>query len=347
MSVCSNTTTTALCPAVVPSQQPPHHLAPPPSYGHCITAAVYMALEALLVACEAERLALYTKTTQSSVLELAVMVGPGVPPARKGVFASSVGLVQAVFSTCIAANLDSVTLEDVAECPGPTVAKNALLFPVVHTTTSGRRETQGALILVNKRHGTQAFDVKDEHILHVRLPVVSYLLHQYAMEYAAFVFDAAPLHRLAPLPSWVPPTMGIPKEFSQTPEYVQRVFHRNGTEKFIRRQALLLTEETVQCPSTAESLTSVEAYISVLDDCWKRGINDRMEVELTLRQKMQHLSDAREILVRKQKKFDILKETFCEQLDRHLNTSDVDGGMMRGSGGGGTMRVGGGLGRRR
>lgn len=315
---------------------------PPSSYGHCLTAALYMTLEALLVGCEAERLSLYTKTSRGAGLELAVAVGAGVPPAKKGVQASPVGLAQAVFATQIAANLDTVTYEDVAECPGPTAAKNALLFPVVHTAPSGLREAQGVIVLINKRHGAQAFDKKDEHLLHTRLPVLSYQLWHYPIEeYALYAFDPAPLHRLAPLPSYAAPSIGIPRELSDAPDHVQRVFHRNGTEKFIRKQALLLTDDIVMAPSTAESLTSVEAYISVLEDCWKRGIHDRIEVELTLRQKMQHLSDAREILVRKQKKFDILKETFCEQLENNLSAGTGGGGLGGDVGGSGRAGAGG------
>jgi hypothetical protein len=93
----------------------------------------------------------------------------------------------------------------------------------------------------------------------------------------------------------------------------------------------VLTDDIVQAPSTAESVSSVEAYISVLEDCWKRGIHDRIEVELTLRQKMQHLSDAREILVRKQRKFDILKETLCEQLESNLAAVGGGGGQSSSS----------------
>lgn len=300
--------------------------APPSTFGHCLTAAVHMSLEALLVMCEAERLALYTKTSNGASLELAIAVGAGVPPARKGMIASPVGLVQAVFTTCIAVNLNAVTYEDVAECPGPTAGKNALLFPVIYTTPAGLREPQGVIILINKRHGQQPFGDKDEYLLNMRIPMLSYQLWRYPLEHAAFTFDAAPLHRLAPLPSYTAPLMGIPKELSDAPDHVQKVYHRNGAEKFIRRQALVLTDDIVQAPSTAESVSSVEAYISVLEDCWKRGIHDRIEVELTLRQKMQHLSDAREILVRKQKKFDILKETLCEQLENNL--ASVGGGQF-------------------
>jgi hypothetical protein len=306
--------------------------APPPStFGHCLTAAVHMSLEALLVSCEAERLALYTKTPNGASLELAIAVGAGVPPARKGVIASPVGLIQAVFSTCIAANLDAVTYEDVSECPGPTTAKNALLFPVVYSTPAGLREPQGVIILINKRHGQQPFGTKEEYLLNMRLPMLSYQLWRYPLEHAAFTFDAAPLHRLAPLPTYIAPSIGIPKELSEAPDHVQKVYHRNGAEKFIRRQALVLTDDIVQAPSTAESVSSVEAYISVLEDCWKRGIHDRIEVELTLRQKMQHLSDAREILVRKQRKFDILKETLCEQLESNLAAVGGGGGQSSSS----------------
>lgn len=170
-------------------------------------------------------------------------------------------------------------------------------------------------MLVNKQRGTRAFDSNDESLLHQRLPLLAYCLKRYPFDAANYPFDPSPLHRHTPLIQWTPNLFQLPSSLSTAP-YVQRVYHRNAGDRTVRRDASIEGTSVVSAESPAEAVMSCEAYMSVLEECWKRGINDRVEVELSLRQKLQHLADAREILLRKQRKFDVLKEALCEQLEK-------------------------------
>ena len=295
--------------------------APAPSclstFGHCIVGSIYFHLEAILVALEADRLTLYVEPPGGGSLLQSMNVGIGMPVVRKPHFASNTSIVHAVFSTGIAANLDEVGLDDVAECPGPTVAKNAIVFPVL-APQERAWGLVGVVVVVNKRRGLSNFVESDEALLAMRLPAIGYILKRYPVDILSTVFDPTPIHALHPIQPFTPNPIGLPESASPPVVEAVKVYHRGGGEKFVRRQNLVAGGTAIASESVAQSVVSVQQYIMALEECWRGGVLDKIELERSLRQKAQNLAEAKEILLRKQRRFDILKETLCEQLEKSM-----------------------------
>lgn len=282
----------------------------------CIAAAIYFLLESALIRCDAERLTLYVKPANNVDpdhfdLKQLVNVGAGMPTVRREVLANSTGIANAVCASGIAVNLPSVNLEDVADCPGPTKAKNALVFPV--RSLKSWKNVLGVMFLVNKSKGAAAFTSDDELTLFGLAPSVSYLVESYPIDYVTAAFDPTSIHRLVPLRPSAPISL-LPPEFAAPS--TQLVYHRNGREKFIRRQVLEEAGTSLRDEVVAENLRSVESYIKMIEESWKMSVIEAMEIEKQLRQKQGHIADAREILQRKQRKLDLLKDALCEQLQK-------------------------------
>ncbi len=289
----------------------------PVTYGYCIASSLYFVLESLMVRCEAQRLTFFVKTP-SDALQQVINVGQGMPLVRRVTMASTSGIVQCVFSSGVAANLDNLSLDDAKEFEGPTKPKNALLFPVTALVANdGKgRNSVGVVILINHRNGSVPFTVADEQAVSSTLPIVTYILERYPVDHVAVGFDPMPIHRVKPLPTPCEPILTIPDEI--TAPYYQKIFRQSGSEKFVRREALETCEDQVEPYDVTTNLVSVDAYIRTLEECWRSGIAEKISLEKMLRVKQNHVNDAKEIFMRKQRRLDLTKEALREQIEKQI-----------------------------
>lgn len=242
----------------------------------------------------------------------------------------------------MAANLASVDLADVAECPGPSVAKNTLIFPLSNFIRPHRIE--GCIQLVNKRRGLEAFGAQDEIVVQQIRPSIACFLHRYPLPVPLQPFDPIPLHNWSPLPQYTLPTIGLDATLTATPK--QLVFHRYPGDRFTAKFWMNSVSSANGGSSTAgddvlsdgggggeggkmvriagdglsaaASLLDAEAYMKTMDDCWRSSVAESMLLERMVQQKQSHINDAREIISRKQKKLELLKSTLVDEVDRHL-----------------------------
>jgi hypothetical protein len=290
--------------------------APDARLGQAVAAALYLLVEALLVRIEADRISLFLVNERTGDLQLAVNAGVGAhKPTRNSLPPLSTGLLSLAASTGVAVNLPWVTLEDIADCPGPTRGRNAIVCPI-RREHSRSDASIGALIAVNCRRGTEPFSVDDEAALAHAAPSIAYLARQYPIDYGVLGFDFTSLHRVRPLdPTPAAPLLRLPAGW--TFPIVQMVYHREGPEKYIRREQLrdgeVVPADTLD--TVADHLRTVREYIDSLRRCWRTSVEERMETERQLRQRQALITDAQEILHRKQAKLRLIKDVLCEQME--------------------------------
>jgi hypothetical protein len=200
----------------------------------------------------------------------------------------------------------------VADCSGPTRARNAIIFPVRNVPP--KNDCIGALIAVNHLRGSEPFGADEERILHMTLPSIAYVARQYPIDFGVNALDPVVLHRIIPLETYAPPHVSLPSGW-MTPA-TQLVYHRDGPEKFLRREVLRDGAEEVPDEGVANHVKSVQKYIAIMESCWHASIVQGMDLERQLRQRQALITDAQEILHRKQKKLDLLKDVLCEQLEQ-------------------------------
>lgn len=279
--------------------------------GQGIAASLYLIMESLLIRTASERMSLFLINERTSEMQLAVNVGVGMPRPAKGAHPPlSTGVLMSVVETKIAVNLPSVSLEDVADCPGPSKGRNALIFPV--RSSGPRNSVIGCIIAVNHKRGMEPYTVDAERTLHLVSPSIAYIAKQYPIDYALFAFDPASLHRIVPLEPYQPVFSGLPTLW--TVPNTQLVYHREGPEKYIRRQQMRDDATEMADEGVAEHLVSVQRYLEMMENCWKESVVQSMETDRQLKQKQALIVDAQEILHRKQRKLDLLKDVLCEQL---------------------------------
>lgn len=303
------------------------------SYGQCISAACYLIIESILVRTQSDRLSLFLRN-DAGQLCLVANAGQGTQPVLKEAPVSTAGIVRHVFSTRIAANLERADLEDVSECRGPTVACNTLVFPIqsvanvggaAHifgsdtTNSSGSHangEPFGVIQLVNKRKGLVRYTQGDELLLHHVGPSIACILERYPTRLPSFMFDATPLHRWAPLPAYQPPTIDLLP--SLTAEPTQLVFSRREDGQRYTRKQWMANAREVNTTTAAATLEDLVHRLEVMEDCWRASIADNMHLERLVEQKEHHMKDARDIILRKQRKIDLMKNVLCDEIARHL-----------------------------
>eukprot|EP00744_Colponema_vietnamica_P016034 GILI01022476.1.p1 GENE.GILI01022476.1~~GILI01022476.1.p1 ORF type:complete len:422 (-),score=50.38 GILI01022476.1:31-1161(-) len=281
------------------------------SYGQCISAACYLILESILVRTQADRLSLFM-IGDTGTLSLVANVGAGTIPVGKDVPVGPSSLVQHVVTTQIAANLARADLEDVSECGGPSAAKNTIVFPV---KASPRGPAVGAIQLVNKKKGTQPFDQQDELLLHIIIPSVACILERYPTKIAHFTFDPQPIHVWSPLPTYSQPTIDVVPSLAAAP--TQMVYHRGDAGRYARKDWMQNARD-VNTSTAAAHLQDIERHLRVMEGCWRGSILENMHSERLLLQKEHHIHDARDIINRKQKKLDQMKNVLCDEVARHL-----------------------------
>jgi hypothetical protein len=291
---------------------------PAVSLGSAIGASLYLVLESMLQRTNAERLSMYM-TNQRSELQFVTAVGIGMSRLRKNPpTPSAQGVLRTVMSTGIAINMPTVTMEDVVDCQGTTKGRNVLVFPI--RSRDEHATCIGGVVLVNKKRGTERFNEDDEKLCHAMNPTLAYVAQTYPIDYAAFGFDPAPMHRIIPMEHYVPSHAQLPPGWN-VPQ-TQLVYHSEGPEKFIRRNARDVREHMqAEAAEIAEEgttfhLRSIETYLQMMESCWRDAIVQGMDAERQLKQKQSLIVDAQEILHRKQRKLDLVKDVLCEQLQR-------------------------------
>jgi hypothetical protein len=363
--------------------------------GQAVCAALYLIVEALLVRMEADRISLYLVNERTNDLQLAVNAGVGVQrPTRNSHPPLSTGLVSSAAMTGVAVNLPWVSLEDVADCPGPR-AKNAIICPIRRDPCKSDG-CIGVIIAVNHRRGTCPFTVDDEVALVHAGPSIAYLARQYPIDYGVFSFDFPALHRV--MPPAISSSQGdsdatgtrLPDGWSLP--RTQHVYHRQGPEKYIRRnktgpdslssqqpvdgtdgspptanrarlnaahgaalrsfdqvadyiasmralpldagtddsqlEAYLLASRRevdalrhlgdggVDADTTvAAHLRTVHEYLNRVRGCWRQTVEQQMEIERNITRKQALVTDAQEILHRKQAKLRHIKDALCEFME--------------------------------
>lgn len=318
-----------------------------PSFGTCLTAGLYFMMETLLIRTESDRVTLFLENP-SGELCAAMRVGAGIVPlaCSREVPVSATSLIEVVRATGIAASLNSVDLADVAESPGPTLARNTLIFPLQNFSRPHRID--GCIQLVNKRKGLEPFGIADEVVVDQLRPSIACLLHRYPVPIPLPPFDPTPLYSWNPLPQYSLPTLGLDASLTATPK--QLVFHRNAGDRFTAKFWMnniagsdvignsgedgggsgdaKLVQLAGEGLSAGASLLDVESYMKTMDDCWRSSVAEAMLLEGTVKQKQSHINDAREIISRKQKKLELLKNTLVDEVNRHLRgTSALTGGL--------------------
>jgi hypothetical protein len=319
------------------------------SLGQSVAAALYLLAESVMVRLSAARISLMLVDPGTTHLVLALDCGNGVPrvtSTSRPPLARD--LIDAVMATGIAVNLPSVDLEDVDDRSGPS-PRNALVVPV--NAHPPRTDVIGALIAVSAAAGS--FDESSERLLTQMAPLFAYLACQYPIDSHRFSFDASSLHRYAPLPQKAH-TLGIVEGFLHAmgvdkpnslnawgdmpaaPELPVTIFRR-AQEKFVRREQL--REATATVPVEGESLRvmSVASYMTQLERSWSSAIESCMVAERTHRQRQAMLSDAHDIVAKKQRKVGLLREVLAEQIamaNPGLNSSGGGSRIPRRPGGG-------------
>ena len=322
--------------------------------GQAIGASLYLILESLLVRIAAQRMCLYLVNERTGDLQLAANVGIGMHRPNKNSHPPlSTGLLSTCAQTGVAVNLPQVSLEDVADCPGPGRARNAIIFPI-------RRDQMrpdlciGVIIAVNHRNGSDPFTLEDEVALAQASPSIAYIARQYPVDYGCFAFDFAALHRVAPLEPYREASAHLPMGWSVPT--TQLVYHREGSEKFIRREnapgvdedspqrvvipsASVVMDDDAQhasvvvdaggsLESVATHIRTVAEYLASVQQCWSHTVQQQMDVERHVRQKQALITDAQEILHRKQAKLRHIKDVLCDHLEDEAMKQA--GGISRG-----------------
>lgn len=219
--------------------QQPH----PFCYGDVLGGSLHFFLESIVARVRCDRVALFLAHPKHNVLMRVTIVGPTAPPVPaqnaasvitgKGDTPGAAGPVTAaVLSTCVAANLSTLAAEDALDCPGSTVAKNALVVPIrplhphvtssaggdesasssshLDSTTAKARGSNnlshlpmstaiGVIFAVNKLGGAQVFSNEDQLVMVSLAPSIAYLSETYPLDFSAHRFDPAPLRKVVQL----------------------------------------------------------------------------------------------------------------------------------------------------
>ena len=205
----------------------------------------------------------------------------------------------------------------------------------------------GVIQLVNKRRGAVPYSAKDELLLHCAAPTIAAILERYPTRLAQFAFDPAPLHRWSPLPSSQqrgPPMIDVAESLAAEP--TQLVLRRaEGEGRLTRGQwraassAAAVVEAAsdnqpsgvslgggvggsaavaVDTSEAASNVADAARQLRTMEECWRASVAENMRLERLVSQKEHHIHDAREIIARRQRKLDVMKDVLCDEIGRHL-----------------------------
>ena len=189
----------------------PFYAASPPralsaSYGDIFGGTLHFWLESVAARCRCDRVALFLPHPKHHTLVRVAVVGPTAPSVQQATSrASERGaetpgtagpVTAAVLHAGIAANLYQVASEDAQDCPGSTAAKTALVCPIKPFHASATGASIGVIFCINKNGGSEVFTSDDQATVVAIAPSIAYLCETYPVDFAAYRFDAAPLHNV-------------------------------------------------------------------------------------------------------------------------------------------------------
>uniref|UniRef100_A0A7S1QFA9 GAF domain-containing protein n=1 Tax=Neobodo designis TaxID=312471 RepID=A0A7S1QFA9_NEODS len=292
------------------------------SLGQGLAAGLYLLLESLQVRIQAARLTVVLKNPSGG---MSIAVDCGGPQAKLSAATKlplQESLLNSVMETGMAASLPTVSLEDIEDRTAVR-PRNALALPLhAHPPKTGY---VGVIIAINCRGGAAMFSERDERVLFSAVPSISYLTQTYDMDFRRYAFDPTPLHRYAPLPVSTAHgdgegfgplarslTNSLAASKSDPPPIL--VYRREGPEKFIRKEHLRDLAAELPEEGDESHLVAVSDHIERVEQAWAAAIERCMLSERTLRQKQALVTEAVEVLGRKQRKVDLLKEVLADNL---------------------------------
>ena len=290
--------------------------------GQALAAGLYMLMESLQVRVQASRLTVVLKSPSGVLSVAADCGGPQRKMSSETRLPLRADLLRSIIDTGMAASLPTVSLEDIEDRKAVR-PRNVLALPIRgHPPKTG---FTGVVIAVNSRGGATMFNDEDERVLFNAVPSISYLTQTYDVDYVRYAFDPAPLHRYAPLPVTVSHgendgmagfLKSVASAFtaskSEAPPML--VFRREGPEKFIRKETLRDLAAELPAEGDETHLVAVSDYIERVESAWGAAIERCMISERTLRQKQALVAEAVDVLGRKQRKVDLLKEVLADNL---------------------------------
>lgn len=298
------------------------------SVSGCIAAAQYLLLESVVMRIGAERAHLFMPNGVGH-LTLCAAVGKNMSKYRTAT--NGGGIVNAVWATGIAVNLDTVNLDDVVDCPGPTLAENALFFPLF--TGPSTDAAAGVIVVINKRLSgfgrsgapVEPFTFQDERMLQALGPSMCHFSTTYknptepsSTPQVSMMFDPTELHKVFDpfaAPKCPNPFQPISSpEWPTQPLHPQLVYRRDGQEKFIRRQNLRAKAQAIPDEDISAQLQSVKQYVESLESCWHSAVSQTLSNEKLLAQRQFFLTETQGMLHRKQRKLDLVKELLNETI---------------------------------
>eukprot|EP00760_Papus_ankaliazontas_P031747 PhM_4_TR5433/c0_g1_i1/m.71603 len=313
--------------------------------GSVVSGGLSLFLESVMVQTKAQRVCVYQASRHNGQLLLVAAAGKlGTAKLRTPV-PSDKGLVALVYATHIAANLHSCFPDDYVDVKGvePT-SSTTLCFPLMSLEDHSR--SIGVIQVSNKNNGPEIFTRGDETHLFLAARTVSYLLEQYPVDVAAHAVDMSPLHAVFPVKQFVVPyaTMsaeddglprldtrrdrhavpGVPEETSDLNAFLetltrQLIFRTGNAGKYLRRNHLEEGAVSCELAGVARHLSETDQYIARLEDCWKDAVMVSLTHEQQESRRQQQVNDVRELLKRKQKKLQYLKDAIREEVMTNIS----------------------------
>jgi hypothetical protein len=299
--------------------------------GQSICAALFLLCESLMARIDAARVTVILFNESTGLLDVAVDCGHGVGALTTDTrSALSPALVRSVMDTGIAVNLPSLSHEDLHDRHG-TPAVNALVFPIM--AHPPRTTSIGAVVALNHHGGAAPFALAEERLVHATTPTIAYLTSAYTVDHVRYAFDPTALRQYRPLPpfagnanrqdegraAFLSVSSGsffssaeLPKLSVAAPP--QLIFRREGKEKFVRREQLKDTAEEIPTEGERSRVVSVSEHMEKLEQCWAEAVEQALIAERALKQKQALITEASDLLSKKQRKVDLLKEVLAEHM---------------------------------
>jgi len=232
--------------------------------------------------------------------------------------ASERGIVGLVFQTKIAANLTQCHGDDYVDVKGmEPPSLSTLCFPI---------GAMGVLQACNKYGGPNAFTKGDETVMCLAAQSISLFLQHYPVDLSAHAVDIGPLHSLYPPTVFSLPPLATPQD-EDTNEVLenigkQLIFRMASAGKYLRVQNL--TEGSVPCEASGTAIHLVEAdvYIQKLEQCWFDSVKATMDYERREAGHVMQVNEVRELLHRKQKKLQCLKDAIRDEVMANLSYAE-------------------------
>eukprot|EP01065_Artemidia_motanka_P024583 TRINITY_DN29446_c0_g1_i2.p1 TRINITY_DN29446_c0_g1~~TRINITY_DN29446_c0_g1_i2.p1 ORF type:complete len:536 (+),score=142.11 TRINITY_DN29446_c0_g1_i2:97-1704(+) len=261
----------AALPSRVAAQQPPQVKDDSNSR---VRACVDLILEAVAWNTGAHKASLQLHSGSRGGSDLVTVAAIGYQGLRKGqgrvaVSRAASGTVQ---TTGIALNQSS---KDRTDAEGQSAARpdeedgpwndrvcSLLAFPV---SRPGNAEVIGVVQMVNKAQGA-SFTSADEHVVHAAIPLISYLIDRYPVNWSDPGYEPATTWEGPPPPSkLLPPVIG-------THSGRQLIYRGGQSGQYVRERQLVDCDTQAEALGPCATLREVDDYLRNLERCWRRSV---------------------------------------------------------------------------